>query len=78
MFVKNLLRPKSLDFIIARSQIFISKNIGIIAIFFADGLSLELNNIAYLFNYNSNLILFRQLKKNNIIYFDNTKAMTLI
>lgn len=55
--MKNLLQPKSLDFTIAKGQVFYSENIGTIAIPFVDGLSLELNNVAYALDYDSNLIL---------------------
>lgn len=76
LFVKDFLQAKSLDFTTAKGQILHSKSIGTITISSADGLSLRLNNVAYASNCNSNLILLRYLRENNIKYVNNIKAMT--
>lgn len=74
----NKLRPKYFDFTITSGQTLRTKSVGTIAIPLVDGSFIRLEGVAYVFEYNSNLILLGQLRDNNIIYVDNKDTITLV
>lgn len=78
LFIKKLQPIKYLDFTIVSGQTLYLKNIGTIVIFFTNGASIKLNNIAYAQNYDFNLSFFGQLLKNGITNVNNIETMTLI
>lgn len=77
LFIEEL-RPKCLDFTTVGGQILQAESIGTIAIPLTDRSSLKLRNVAYAPDCDSNLISLGQLHDSNIVYIDNTKAMTLM
>lgn len=77
LFIDDL-RPKYLDFTAAGGQILLSESIGTIAIPLVDGSSIELGNVAYGPDCDSNLISLGQLRESGITYVDDAEAMTLV
>lgn len=77
LFIDNL-RPKCLDFTTAGGQVLRAESIGTIAIPLADGSSIELRDVAYAPDCDSNLISLGQLRDSGITYVDDAEAMTLV
>lgn len=77
LFIDDL-QLKYLDFTTAGGQILCAESIGTIAIPLADRSSIELHNVAYAPDCDSNLILLGQLRDSGIKYIDNNEAMTLV
>lgn len=67
---------KSIDFIIAAGQVIWTKKIDTISISLADGITIELHNVALAPGCDSNLILLGQLWESGIIYHDGPSSMT--
>lgn len=71
-------KTKSIDFIIIASQIIQTEEIGTVSILVADGITIELQNVALTLGYNLNLISLSQLQENSIIYYNAPSSMILI
>lgn len=68
----------SIDFVTAGKKIIRSEEIGTLSIPLANGKSIELLDIAFIPECNSNLISLRQLRETGITFHDNPNHMTLI
>lgn len=77
LFIDDL-QPKCLDFTTARGQILRAESIGTIAIPLANGSSIELRNVVYAPDCDSNLISLGQLRDSGIKYIDDNEAMTFV
>lgn len=71
-------RAKSIDFVTAAGQILRTNQIGTVAIPLATGTTIELHNVAFAPQCDSNLISLGQLRESGITYHDNPTEMTLM
>ena len=77
LFIEDL-HLKYLNFTIAGRKTFCTKNIGTIAIPLTNRFSITVKKVAYISEYDSNLILLGQLDKSKISYINNSNTITLI
>lgn len=76
LFVGKI-QSKVWDFTTAGGQIICSKGVGMVSIALADGSNINLNGVALVSDYKSNLISLSQLQKNRITYH-NTNSYILL
>lgn len=69
---------KSIDFVTVISQVIQINKIGTVPFLLSSGIIIELYNIAYAPECNSNLIFLGKLCKSGILFYDNPTIMTLI
>lgn len=74
----NTTKVQSNNVIITTRQIIQIEEIDIMSIPLADGNNIELYNITLVLRYNSNLIFFKQFRKNKIMNYDNLIAIVLM
>ena len=72
------IQPKTWNFTTAGRQIIWSKVVGTIQIVLTGGSSIQLEGVALVPEYESNLILLGQLQDNKITYHDNSASMLLM
>ena len=69
---------KSIDFVTAAGQVIQINEISTVAILLSDGKTIELHNVAYTPECNSNLIFLGQLRESGISFHDDPTTMMLM